>query len=224
MRNMTESLVTMTVNNEDKFFFLCTPEALEELACGNLLTTGMVRTLADLTGVTIDEANMLVAVHAQLCPVPLKTLPERFAAIQPLPTGQPLSMGALLQLARFLLKPSTYFGTHAVGVLLPDGSMHRFEDVGRHNAMDKAIGHAALLGADLSRCALCASGRISAEMLMKAYAVGIPVVATKRYPSDLAVVLAEGADITIVSDILSSQPRVHGSMRRIDPREETCLQ
>lgn len=217
---MTEALVTMTVNNEDKFFFLCTPEALKELAYGSLVTMGVVRSLTEFDSVTVDEANLLVTVRTQAGPVPSKTLPQRFAAIQPLPTGHAMSMDALKQLAHFVLKPATHFGTHAVGALLPDGGMYRYEDVGRHNAMDKAIGRAALLGADLSRCALCASGRISAEMLMKAYTAGVPVVATKRYPSDLAVSLGERAGIAIVSDILGAQPQIHGSMSRIYPSND----
>ena len=82
--------------------------------------------------------------------------------------------------------------THAAGVFDEAGrSLALFEDVGRHNAVDKCIGALALRGRlPLSRCLLAVSGRVSFEIVQKALSAGIPWIAAVGGPTHLALDLA----------------------------------
>jgi len=109
----------------------------------------------------------------------------------------------LLALGRQLEEAQQYFrstgGTHAAGLFDASGKLVSFaEDVGRHNALDKAIGRLLLqdrLGE--ARVALL-SGRCSFEMVQKAARAGIPVVAGVSAPTNLAIALSQRAGITLV--------------------------
>jgi FdhD protein len=71
------------------------------------------------------------------------------------------------------------------------------EDVGRHNAVDKVKGRALLDGIETRDRILLSTGRISSEMLLKAARMGVPVVASRTSPTEMAVALAEQLNVTV---------------------------
>jgi len=72
------------------------------------------------------------------------------------------------------------------------------EDIGRHNALDKAIGRALMEGIDLTQCVLFSSGRIPDDMIEKAIRSHVPVLATNAVPTDRAVELARRFHVTLI--------------------------
>lgn len=90
------------------------------------------------------------------------------------------------------------FGTHSCYVINETGIVCCREDIGRHNAFDKAIGAAMLKGADLSQSLIFSSGRIPLDMVKKAIRSGIPVLATKAVPTNATIDLARQYNLTLI--------------------------
>lgn len=109
-------------------------------------------------------------------------------------------------------------GLHGAGLFTAEGELlAAFEDVGRHNAVDKLIGWAAREGAALSECGLMVSGRVSFEITQKAVAVGIPLIAAVSAPTSLAVELARAAGLTLVCFVREQRMCVYAGEQRIKP-------
>lgn len=90
-------------------------------------------------------------------------------------------------------------GIHASGIFSQDGKLLILrEDIGRHNALDKVIGEGLIKGIDFTHCFLLVSGRISFELMQKAIAARIPLVAGISAPSSLAVSFAKTSNQTLI--------------------------
>ena len=90
-------------------------------------------------------------------------------------------------------------GVHAAAWCTPEGEIvHVFEDIGRHNGLDKLIGHLALQGTDLRRGFVFLSSRGSYELARKVARMRVPLLATISAPSSLAIRIATEAGMKLV--------------------------
>jgi FdhD protein len=127
----------------------------------------------------------------------LGELPERLRALQPVfaETG----------------------GLHGAAAFDANGAvLSSFEDVGRHNAVDKVIG-SGVLGRTLPwrGAILQVSGRAGFEIVLKAWIAGIPIVSSVSAPSDLALRLAEEAGMTLIGFAREGRFTVYAGRERV---------
>jgi FdhD protein len=107
-------------------------------------------------------------------------------------------------------------GLHAAGLFTATGDVVVVrEDVGRHNAVDKVVGHAAACAVDTKSCVLLVSGRVSFELVQKAAAARIPLVAGISAPTSLAVRMARALHITLVGFLRGASMNVYAAEERL---------
>ncbi len=108
-------------------------------------------------------------------------------------------------------------GTHGAGVFSPAGeAVMVAEDVGRHNALDKAVGWCALRGISLEDKLLVLSGRVSCEMALKAARAGIPLLVSLAAPTALGLLVAERAGLTVVGFCDGKRFNAYTGLERIE--------
>jgi FdhD protein len=199
-----------------------TPGNDHDLAAGFLFTEGLVQERSDLRTIRRHPCNVVNVTLRAGSAFDTETLRRNFYVssscgvcgkgsiesvhlrFPPLESDIQLPGDLLPVLARQLRTAQPAFdlsgGLHAAAVIDATGKFLILrEDVGRHNAVDKAIG-AALLGRllPLDRHILLVSGRASFEIVQKALAARIPVIAAVSAPSSLAVQFAEENGQTLI--------------------------
>ena len=210
-----EEPLEIRVDAEPLAVTMRTPGHDEELALGFLYTEGLIagprpaRLTDDLAANTIEVEGPLRRdpgrrrfYTTSSCGVCGKGALEEVAVDSaPLAAGPTISAQLAAQLPTRLEQPGFEHtgGLHATGLFDADGHLlYAREDVGRHNAMDKVIGHALLHGdLPLGERLLCVSGRLSFELVQKAAVAGAPILIGVGAPSSLAVALAADRGMTL---------------------------
>jgi FdhD protein len=222
-----------------------TPGADFELAVGFCLTESVLSSPEDVAAVAYCTEGLaeqhfnVVTVHTR-APVELDSTPRRFAAnascgvcgkrtiedvevaCPPVTAGPRLARSVLVTLPDRLRHAQAVFettgGLHAAATFAPDGELELVrEDVGRHNAVDKLVGHAALEGGlPLRDQVLMVSGRMSFEIVQKAAVAGVPILCAVSAPSSLAVEAADRLGQTVVGFLRGERFNVYTHPERID--------
>lgn len=217
---VVEDQVELYVNDILHALFTCSPHEIEELVVGHLLTDGTIRNTREITSLKISKGTVhirLAKKHAlQFQKKPrlistscvsgtLKIPPHLLMRAKKAKSdaGFRLVNQTIFESVKTLNSEASVFrktgGTHASALLGEKGKVLAFsEDIGRHNAVDKVVGRAALDGASLVRTLLASTGRITFEMVVKAATVGIPVVVSVSAPTEKAVKASEMFGLTLI--------------------------
>lgn len=203
-----EALITI-VAGELSFNISCTPEHLEEMVIGFLLSEGLVRDqdLEDHNfNIEIKGNTVYVDTSVATQELSLRSSgsPGIFRAGDALPR---VSGGEIYTLdecrnALQYLEAEEYKrtrGYHIAAVVNKKGMMVRAYDVGRHNAIDKVIGMGIKKNIEWGNVMLIVSGRISQGMVAKCVRVGIPLLVSKAAILDSAIERCQQSGLSAVS-------------------------
>ena len=227
--------VQLELNGERVVTLLCTPSALTELALGWLYCEGLIDSLDEVLAVGgcdqlsrmavfTDAARPLVQsewrrVITSGCGSGHAIDPAELARLPRVASDYTFPLARLEELMREVALGGpikrAIGGVHSAALVDQGGILAHYEDVGRHNAVDKCIGRALLLGLDLGRTALLATGRVSSEMAFKASRAGIPIVASLNSTTSLAVQIAGQVGVTIVAKAIGRRRMVYTRPDRI---------
>jgi FdhD protein len=137
------------------------------------------------------------------------------------PKAMQIPISIILQLKHNLAMQQSVFkstgGIHACALFDADGNiLSVFEDVGRHNALDKLIGHQYLQNNVPLQCnILLLSGRASFELIQKAAMANIAIVCAIGAPSSLAISLAQEMDLTLIGFLKNETCNIYCGQEKI---------
>lgn len=222
-----------------------TPGHDRELAAGFALTEGIVRHATDIFEITsclttgesagnrvdislVDPARFDLdrlsrhVFSSSSCGICGKaTIESALQQFPPIAAAPSVDAQVLLRLPEKLAAAQTTFqrtgGLHACALFEATGELRLLrEDVGRHNALDKLIGHQLLAeNLPLGNCILLLSGRVSFEMTQKALAAGIAVIAAISAPTSLAIEFARANNQTLVGFLRGETMNVYAGTERV---------
>lgn len=201
---ISEHSMEVYINEALAMKLVCTPSNLAELVVGRLISEGYAKSVDDMESIYICNTGKSARVF-------LKT-----SANTRLPDSQQKSNGQRLEklqkahwksewifkLANECASGSVIYkstqSTHACYLCVDGEIIFSAEDIGRHNALDKTIGYAAMHDINRESCILFTTGRVPTDMIKKVITARIPILVAKAVPTDAAVEMARAYDLTLI--------------------------
>lgn len=234
---LEEHLLNVYVNEQLTMKLICIPEHLTELVLGRLLTEGIIESTEDVESIYICEygkrAKVVLKSDASdttaditetsdpyieetlTCCTGNHILNDYFIKQQNVQPVTPIiwKAGWIFALADHFSDGMPLHGqtwaTHSCFLSQNGKILFECEDIGRHNAMDKAIGYALRHQIDLKKCILYSSGRIPTDMILKAIRAKVPVLASKASVTREAIELAKEYKLTLIGAARRDRMKVY---------------
>lgn len=229
---ITEQSVSLTVNGKLWLTFMCTPINIEELAAGFLFNENVISSREEILDIYVCDHKDNVDVWLNKGVEEPKNWQRTSGCtggytsavlneVSPVKAnGLVITPTKILNLVRDLFEAQDVYrktgGVHSSA--LSDGTniVCQFEDVGRHNTLDKIAGRVLLEQLVVSPKIILSTGRISSEMLQKAARLNTALIVSRTSPTSLSVDLANRLGITLVGYARGHRFNVYSHAERID--------
>ena len=234
-----EQAVTIEIEGLGSYVLMCSPFDLEALAVGFANSEGLIANRDDIEQLTVELSGPWSSLVRMRLAEPQAAGPGTRTLIVSSscgvcgsrniedgltgpPVGDELRVigSQLTGLAQAMHQRQELFartgGSHAAAIFDDRGQVTAFaEDIGRHSALDKAVGKCLLAAQPLRGCGVMLSGRVSYEMVGKAAAAGLELMAAVSAPFSLAVETAEQRNITLCCFVRDDRLTVYTHRRRV---------
>jgi len=231
-----EHRLNLYVNGSYYISLMCLPQHLHELALGFLFSEGLIASFADVVSiapnpVSGDDVFVVIRDTGRPAAPGGRIITSGFGrgsvnpaffqsdALSQIRCGRQVSGDALIRMMDAFSRQSVLFqdtgAVHSCKLILPDSTTLFYEDIGRHNALDKIVGKALMDALDTKDGILLTSGRISSEMLIKAAGLGIPILVSISAPTSKAVEIAERIHMTLIGFARGSRFSVYAGADRV---------
>ncbi|MDV2482170.1 formate dehydrogenase accessory sulfurtransferase FdhD [Methanoculleus sp. Wushi-C6] len=224
-----EMPLSVTVNGRHALTAMTSPAMLREFVVGFLYTERIVKELREIESIRIEgnTASVLTKNPFAILTSHKTVLSGCGGSTSFLDTGRLPAIRSDLVLAPEAIRAATKEtldsdlhritgGIHLVGLFEGEGKAIRIaEDIGRHNALDRVVGHGLLEGIDFSRTFAVSSGRISSEMVRKCLVANIPVIVSRGATTTTAVEAAEAGGLTVIGFVRSKKMNVYTGWGRV---------
>lgn len=214
--------LTIYINKEQYRTLLCTPSSLNELVVGYLKSENIIKNYDDIKIMSIDERTgeaYVEIIDTSMLDTELNSLrlvtsgcasntvyyngvdKILLSGLSFEDTIEP-DYGVVLSNMSKFQKMSELFiqtgGVHSCALFDNDILLVSYDDIGRHNAMDKISGYMLINGLKTNGKSVYTSGRISSEMVLKAAKAGISVIVSRSAPMDMAIRIANDLGMKLI--------------------------
>ena len=223
-----EAPEALFVNGRHAMTAMMSATNLEDFVTGYLFTEQIIKGADEIESIRIEK-NRISVITKNLFKVlgPKKTIlsgcggAASFIDTEKLPritSDLSLSPDLIRTTVREILESELHKitgGIHVVGLASANGIIARSEDIGRHNALDRVIGHGLRNRVDFSKTFAVCSGRISSEMVRKCLIANIPVMVSRGATTTLAVTIAHETGVCVIGFVRGARMNIYSHPERV---------
>ena len=221
-----DETITLTINGNITRNLSAIEDSLKEFAVGYLFNENMVTTLGDIKKIEIDNTRIDVEIDDRLvktnetvlCSDSAGGWRSKIGKVKPVESDFQVDVHELIGRIEELKNNAEIWqatgGTHVGGIVYENQFIVK-EDVSRHVAVDKVIGHGILNDFDLKNSYVIYSGRMPADMVIKMTRAGVPILASNAAPSNSGYNIAKKGNITLVGFLRGQRCNIYNNQNRI---------
>jgi len=241
---LIEKPITIKINKNPIVKIICLPKDLRELAVGFLFTMGFIdsineikkietNTIENEVSISIDDAKVSKIENLEIskyisdintsCGIPsiwreliLNSIEHSKEEHDEIKIPHEIIFKSIVKMQKETILFKETGGCHGAALFNLQGNLlDIFEDIGRHNAIDKVIGSALMKNIELKDTILCSTGRLTGDSVLKAVRSKIPILASTSAPVESGIRIAFSYNLTLIGFVRGNKMNIYSHSERI---------